>query len=356
MRPQPQAEFRDNEPQLYWHRSGAVHPAEVAVNGLSSAEAWECRREGTEKHSSKSQKQRSHGSVISSPARPPTHGQYLKESALRWKIAGQASEFKEWLEDSTSDPACHSQLLHRTSAPLQLPHGRGPWSPVLLHPPCARIIAGSSSHPSPRHSQRPNQLNARKQNGQNTHVQGLPTAAGVLSGEGTNLLPRSPVAGTSQVPAQPSSTAANFQGSGCLKSSCRLCLVGAEPARAAGKVTQEDTDVQEGRSPLRNPFGAAALQGRREPRHLRAQTSVSRPGTQPRRGWSHPCRRMEEKPHNRQRCRPYRCPPGPEAPARSAGDGAALCQPGCWRQAEATAGPFALKLKQTRALSCSHLC
>lgn len=233
-----------------------------------------------------------------------------------------------------------------------------PAAPSLCSHHCQEFL---SSFPTPLPAPKPAQCT--EANGQNTHVQGLPTAAGVLSGEGTNLLPRSPVAETSQVPAQPSSTAANFQGSGCLKSSCRLCLVGAEPARAAGKVTQEDTDVQEGRSSLRNPFGAAALQGRREPRHLRAQTSVSRPGTQPRRGWSHPwrgwshpCRRMEEKPHKRQRCRPYRCPPGPEAPARSAGDGAALCQPGCWRRAEATAGPFALKLKQTRALSCSHLC
>lgn len=123
--------------------------------------------------------------------------------------------------------------------------------------------------------------------------------------DGTNSLPRSPVAGISQVPAQPGSPAANFLGGGCLKSSCRLCLAGAEPARAAGKVTQEETAVQGGRSPSRNPFGAAALQGCGGPRHLRALTRPSRPVPEhcPGSGWSHPCQRRE-KLHKRQRCRP----------------------------------------------------
>lgn len=53
-------------------------------------------------------------------------------------------------------------------------------------------------------------------------------------------------------------------------------------------------------------------------------------------------------------------PTGPLQPwkqrlRRCGGMVAMLCQLG-WRGAEATAGPFALKLKQTRALSCSHLC
>lgn len=122
-------------------------------------------QEGRDRKAQKSQKQHSQSSVIFSPARAPTRGQYLKESALRGKIAGQVSEFKKGLEDSISDRACHSQLRHRTSAPHQPPHGRGPRSPVLLHPPCARTTARSSSHPSPRHSQHPNQLNAQKQTG-----------------------------------------------------------------------------------------------------------------------------------------------------------------------------------------------
>lgn len=49
---------------------------------------------------------------------------------------------------------------------------------------------------------------------QHRPVQGLPTAAGVLSGDGTNSRPRSPAAGISQVPAQPGSPSANFLGGG----------------------------------------------------------------------------------------------------------------------------------------------
>lgn len=94
-----------------------------------------------------------------------------------------------------------------------------------------------------------------------------------------------------RVPAQPSSAAANFLGGCCLKSSCPLCLVGAEPAKAAGKVTQEETYVLGGRSPPLNSFGAASLQDHEEPHHfrrLRAQTCrPSCPGPQLRCGrWS----------------------------------------------------------------------
>lgn len=102
-----------------------------------------------------------------------------------------------------------------------------------------------------------------------------------------------------------------------MKTSCRLCLVGAEPARAAGKVTQEDADVQGGRSPSRNPFGAAALQSRWShvtvghgpvcavPEHGPGGTGHTRAGA-----W------------RRQRCRPYRSSPALEAAAPSLrGDG-----------------------------------
>lgn len=79
-------------------------------------------QEGRDRKVLKSQKQHTRSSVISSPSRPLTHGQYLKEFALRWKIAGQASELKKRLQDSTSDRACHSQLQHRTSARHQPQH------------------------------------------------------------------------------------------------------------------------------------------------------------------------------------------------------------------------------------------
>lgn len=74
-------------------------------------------QEGRKRKALKSQKEHSHTSVISPPARPPTYGRYLKESAFRWKTAGQASEFKKRLQDSTSDRARHCQLRHRPSAP-----------------------------------------------------------------------------------------------------------------------------------------------------------------------------------------------------------------------------------------------
>lgn len=127
-------------------------------------------------------------------------------------------------------------------------------APSLCSHHCQEFL---SSFPTPLPA--PKTAQGTEANRQSTHVQGLPTAAGVLSGDGTNSLPRSPVAGTSQMPAGPGSPTANFQGGGCLKTCGRLCLVGAEPARAAGKVTQEDTDVPGGWSPSRNPFGAAAL-------------------------------------------------------------------------------------------------
>lgn len=232
-------------------------------------------QEGRDRKALKSQKQHSHSSVISSAARPPTHGQYLKESALRWKIAGQTSEFKKRLEDSTSDRACHSQLRHRTSAPHQPPHGRGPGAlscctfPVPAPLPGVPLILPHAAPSTQTSSMHRSKWAEDPRTGTPDGCRGPLRRRHQLAAA---------FSGGREQPAQPSSTAANFQGSGCLKTACRLCSVGAEPARAAGKVTQADTDVQEGRSPPRNPFGAAALQGRPERLRLRAQARLSRPG------------------------------------------------------------------------------
>lgn len=73
------------------------------------------------------------------------------------------------------------------------------------------------------------------------------------------------------------------------------------------------------------------------------------PGAQARRGWSYPCQRMEKS------LLTGGSAAVPRSPLQSwkhqlhpcGGMVAVLCQPGCWHGAEATAGPSALKPKQT---------
>jgi len=178
--------------------------------------------------------------------------------------------------------------------------------------PAKLPLPEASLRPSPSHSQHPNQLNAQKQTGRASTYREKRRLPGSSQATAPTCccccggILRWPW--PARVPAPPSSAAANFSGSCCLKSSCPLCLVGAEPAKAAGKVTQEETYVLGGRSPPLNSFGAALLQDHEEPpllHSLEAQTCCpSHPGPQLRHGRWPLCQRMEEKPCRRQRCCP----------------------------------------------------